>query len=107
MTLTIDEGKAIRKAVEETGRVFQVGTQQRSTADLFLTAIAIVQSGRLGDQVNAYLAIGGAPDGGPFDSTEAPNDIDWNCGSVRHRASITAMNAARIFVGSSSTPVAR
>ncbi len=78
LTLTIDEGKAIRKVVEETGRVFQVGTQQRSTAELFLTAIAIVQSGRLGNNVNAYLAIGGAPEGGPFESTEAPSDIDWN-----------------------------
>ncbi len=78
LTLTIDEGKEIRKVVEETGRVFQVGTQQRSTADLFLTAIAMVQSGRLGNNVNAYIAIGGAPDGGPFESTEAPADIDWN-----------------------------
>ena len=38
----------------------------------------MVQSGRLGNNVNAYIAIGGAPDGGPFESTEAPSDIDWN-----------------------------
>ena len=31
LTLTIDEGKQIRKVQEETGRVVQVGTQQRST----------------------------------------------------------------------------
>ncbi|TWU04835.1 Gfo/Idh/MocA family oxidoreductase [Stieleria varia] len=78
LTLTIDEGKQIRKVVEETGRVFQVGTQQRSTADKFLTAIAIVQSGRLGKNVNAYVAIGGAPGSGPFEYTEAPQDLDWN-----------------------------
>ncbi len=78
LTLTIEEGKQIRKVVEETGKVFQVGTQQRSTVDKFLTAIAIVQSGRLGKNVNAYVAIGGAPGGGPFESTEAPEDIDWN-----------------------------
>ena len=66
LTLTIDEGKQIRKVVEKTGRVFQVGTQQRSTKDKFLTAIAMVQSGRLGDNVNAYVAIGGAPSGGPL-----------------------------------------
>ncbi len=78
LTLTIDEGKQIRKVVEETGRVFQVGTQQRSTKDKFLTAIAIVQSGRLGKNVNAYVAIGGAPGDGPFESTPAPADIDWN-----------------------------
>ncbi|TWU63432.1 MULTISPECIES: Gfo/Idh/MocA family protein [Crateriforma] len=78
LTLTIDEGKQIRKVVEETGKVFQVGTQQRSAKDLFLTAIAMVQTGRLGDNVNAYVAIGGAPEGGPFDVTDAPKDIDWN-----------------------------
>lgn len=78
LTLTIDEGKQIRKVVEKTGRVFQVGTQQRSTKDKFLTAIAMVQSGRLGDNVNAYVAIGGAPSGGPFENTPTPDDIDWN-----------------------------
>ena len=30
LTLTIDEGKLIEKVVKETGRVFQVGTMQRS-----------------------------------------------------------------------------
>ncbi len=79
LTLTIDEGKQIRKVVEETGRVFQVGTQQRSeNGGDFLKAIAIVQSGRLGKHVNAYVAIGGAPGDGPFESTEAPEDLDWN-----------------------------
>jgi myo-inositol 2-dehydrogenase/D-chiro-inositol 1-dehydrogenase len=78
LTLTIDEGKQIRKVVEETGRVFQVGTQQRSSKDKFLKAIAIVQSGRLGKNVNAYVAIGGAPTGGPFESTPVPENLDWN-----------------------------
>ncbi|MEO1525048.1 MAG: Gfo/Idh/MocA family oxidoreductase [Planctomycetota bacterium] len=78
LTLTIDEGKQIRKVVEETGRVFQVGTQQRSSEKTFLHAIAMVKSGRLGDNVNAYVAIGGAPSGGPFEYTDAPEDIDWN-----------------------------
>ena len=32
LTLTIDEGKLIRKTLDETGRVFQVGTQQRDGA---------------------------------------------------------------------------
>ncbi len=79
LTLTIAEGFAIRKVVEETGRVFQVGTQQRSQDALrFLKAIAMVQSGRLGDNVNAYVAIGGAPASQPFETTAAPNDLDWD-----------------------------
>jgi predicted dehydrogenase len=32
LTLTIDEGKQIERAVERTGRVFQVGTMQRASA---------------------------------------------------------------------------
>ncbi|QDV81515.1 Gfo/Idh/MocA family protein [Planctomycetes bacterium TBK1r] len=78
LTLTIDEGKQIRAVVEETGRVFQVGTQQRSSKSLFLMAIAMVHTGRLGENVNAYVAIGGAPGDGPFETTDAPDDLDWN-----------------------------
>ena len=79
LTLTIDEGKQIRKVVEETGRVFQVGTQQRSENNQrFLKAIALVQSGRLGDNVNAYVAIGGTGEGGPFETKSAPDDLDWD-----------------------------
>ena len=37
LTLTIDEGKLICKAVKETGRVFQVGTQQRSEYERLLS----------------------------------------------------------------------
>ncbi len=78
LTLTVEEGKQVRQVVEETGKVFQVGTQQRSSRDKFLTAIAMVHTGRLGDNVNAYVAIGGAPSGGPFEYTETPSDLDWN-----------------------------
>ncbi len=79
LTLTIQEGIDIGKVVKETGRVFQVGTQQRSEcSSRFLQAIAIVQSGRLGKNVNAYAAIGGAKNEGPFESTATPNDLDWN-----------------------------
>ncbi|MCA9126004.1 MAG: Gfo/Idh/MocA family oxidoreductase [Planctomycetales bacterium] len=80
LTLTIQEGIEIRKLVEETNRVFQVGTQQRSEMDLrFLKAVAIVQSGRLGKNVNAYIAIGQAPDcQEPFEPEELPEDFDWD-----------------------------
>jgi myo-inositol 2-dehydrogenase/D-chiro-inositol 1-dehydrogenase len=78
LTLTIEEGPIIRKVVQETGRVFQVGTQQRSSDELrFLQAIALVQMGRLGKRVNVHLAIGGGPTGGPFEPTDPPSDLDW------------------------------
>ncbi len=79
LTLTLEEGFKIRKVVKETGQVFQVGTQQRSENDSrFLKAIAIVQSGRLGKNVNAYVAVGGAPGDGPFATTPVPEGLDWD-----------------------------
>eukprot|EP00913_Durusdinium_trenchii_P028460 g26688.t1 len=49
LTLTIEEGKQIRKVLEETEQVFQVGTQQRSEMGLkFLQAAAMVRDGRIG-----------------------------------------------------------
>jgi predicted dehydrogenase len=79
LTLTIEEGFRIRDAVKASGRVFQVGTQQRTDHNqLFLKAIAIVQSGRLGKNVKAHIAIGGSGPGGPFQTTDVPPDIDWD-----------------------------
>src|SRR4051794_14585556 len=47
LTLTIDEGKALVKVARETGRVFQVGSQQRSD-HRFRLACQLVRNGRLG-----------------------------------------------------------
>lgn len=79
LTLTIQEGIDICKVVKETGKVFQVGTQQRSeNGQMFLKAVAMVQLGLIGDDVRVDLAIGGAPKGGPFVASEPPSDLDWN-----------------------------
>ena len=79
LTLTIEEGFRIRDTVKETGRVFQVGTQQRSEHDLlFLRAIAIVQSGKLGDNVTAHIAIGNGDEGPVFNTISVPEGLDWN-----------------------------
>jgi predicted dehydrogenase len=79
LTLTIEEGFRIRDAVKETGRVFQVGTQQRSEENLlFLQAIAIVKSGRLGKNVNAHVGIDAGYEGGPFPTAPPPSGLDWD-----------------------------
>lgn len=79
LTLTIDEGKRIRDVVKQTGKVFQVGTQQRSENESrFLKAIAIVQSGRLGKKVKAHAAIGGGPVGGPFKTEKPVAGLNWD-----------------------------
>jgi len=79
LTLTIDEGKQICKVVKETGRVFQVGTQQRSEmGQKFLQAIGIIREGRIGKVKKVTCNIGGGPQGGPFKTSDPPANIDWN-----------------------------
>jgi predicted dehydrogenase len=79
LTLTIDEGKKLRAVVQETGRVFQVGTQQRSEfRNMFLTAVALVREGRLGKINKVTCAIGASGPGGPFEKTEPPAGLDWD-----------------------------
>ena len=47
MTLTIDEGRQLCQVAKRTGRIVQVGTQQRSMPQI-LRAIAMIRAGRLG-----------------------------------------------------------
>ena len=77
LTLTVDEGKLIRKVQEETGRVVQVGTQQRSTFELFTKAIAIVKQGRLGKIKSMSASIGGAPSSPSLPVADAPEGLDY------------------------------
>ncbi len=78
LTLTIDEGKILGRVAKETGRVVQVGTQQRSDHNrVFLLAVAMVRSGRIGDLRRVTAAIGGGPTGGPFEKQSPPPELNW------------------------------
>ena len=78
LTLTIDEGKLIRKVQKETGRIVQVGTQQRSTFNLFVKAMAIVAEGRLGKIKRVQAAIGGAPSCDSIPVVDVPEELNWD-----------------------------
>ena len=78
LTLTIDEGKLIRRVQEETGRVVQVGTQQRSTFNLFVKAMAIVADGRVGKIKQVQAAIGGAPTSPAIPVADVPKELNWD-----------------------------
>lgn len=78
LTLTIDEGKLIRKVQKETGRIVQVGTQQRSSFNLFTKAIALVADGRLGKIKRIECCIGGAPKCDAIPSAQIPAALDWD-----------------------------
>ncbi|MDQ3329739.1 MAG: Gfo/Idh/MocA family oxidoreductase, partial [Planctomycetota bacterium] len=78
LTLTIDEGKMICKVARETGRVFQVGTQQRTEMDQrFLKAIAIARDGRLGKINKITCVINGVGASGPIPVVDAPETLNW------------------------------
>jgi predicted dehydrogenase len=78
LTLTIDEGKLIRKVQKETGRVVQVGTQQRSTLNLFVKAMAMVAEGRVGKITQVQAAIGGAPGSPEIPVADVPSNLNWD-----------------------------
>ncbi len=78
LTLTIDEGKILCRVVRETGRIVQVGTQQRSEKQ-FQTAVELVRNGRVGklSQVTVTLPFWSTK-GGPFENTNPPSELDWD-----------------------------
>lgn len=77
MTLTIDEGKQMVEVVKKTGRIVQIGTQQRSE-DSFLRAIALIRDGRIGRIKKATCVINGAPTSPEIPKADAPKQLDWN-----------------------------
>jgi predicted dehydrogenase len=79
LTLTIHEGKQIRKVLQETKRVFQVGTQQRSEMGLnFLKAVAMIKDGRIGKVQKVICDIGGAPSANDIPIAEVPKELNWD-----------------------------
>ena len=77
MTFTIKEGQELRKVVRETGRVFGLGSQQRSSSE-FQHAVKLVQAGTLGKitLVNAYVGAPPFPYNLPEESI--PADLNWD-----------------------------
>lgn len=78
LTLTIEEGKQIVKTLDQTKRVFQVGTQQRSEMGLrFLQALALIRHGRIGQVKKVTCDIGGAPASGSIPKVDVPEHLNW------------------------------
>jgi predicted dehydrogenase len=77
LTLTIDEGKYVVKAVRDNKVVLQTGTQQRSN-ERFRLACDLVRNGRIGKlkEVTVWLPAGRRE--GPFASKPVPPELDWD-----------------------------
>jgi predicted dehydrogenase len=72
-SLTIAEGRALSNAVQASGRILQIGSQQRSTVQ-FHYAAELVRNGRIGDLRRVEVGLPGDPAGG--DKTPMPVP-DW------------------------------
>ena len=79
LTLTIDEGKLIERTVKKTGRVFQVGTMQRTECgQRFLQAVALVRHGRIGKVRRVTCGINGMQPSPVIPVAPVPQGLDWN-----------------------------
>jgi predicted dehydrogenase len=79
LTLTIAEGKLIEKVVQETKRVFQVGTMQRTESDhRFLQAIALIKHGRIGTVQKVTCGINGMEASPVIPVASVPDGLDWD-----------------------------
>jgi predicted dehydrogenase len=77
MTLTIDEGKRLVKAVHENKIVLQTGSQQRSDKR-FRLVCELVRNGRLGKLKQATVWLPAGLRDGPFKSVPAPKELNWD-----------------------------
>ena len=74
-SLTISEGRIMADAVKASGRIFQIGSQQRSWVQ-FHRACELVRNGRVGDVKHVEIGLPGDPSGP--DAPEMPVPAGFN-----------------------------
>jgi predicted dehydrogenase len=84
-SLTVAEGRALSNAVHRTGRIFQIGSQQRSSVQ-FRYAAELVRNGRIGALKTVQVGLPGDPSGEDEPEMPAPKDFDYEAwlGSTPH-----------------------
>jgi len=78
LTLTINEGKLIRRVQQKTGQVVQVGTQQRSYFNHFVKALAIIGDGRIGKLKRVHVGLGKGSWSPEIPVVAVPKTLDWD-----------------------------
>jgi hypothetical protein len=75
-SLTIAEGRALSNAVHRTGRILQIGSQQRSSLQ-FRYAAELVRNGRIGDLKTVYVGLPGDPGGDEEPEMAIPKNLNY------------------------------
>ena len=76
-SLTIAEGRFFSNAISETGAVFQLGSQQRSSTQ-FQRACTLVRNGRLGKIHAIEIGLPGDPAGGRIEKMPVPENLNYD-----------------------------
>ncbi|MBN2011898.1 Gfo/Idh/MocA family oxidoreductase [candidate division KSB1 bacterium] len=76
-SLTIAEGRALSKAVQQTDRILQIGSQQRSWAQ-FRYAAELVRNGRIGKLKTVYVGLPGDPSGDDEPEMPIPQNLNYD-----------------------------
>jgi predicted dehydrogenase len=75
-SLTIAEGRVLSNAVHASGRIFQIGSQQRSAAQ-FRYAAELVRNGRIGQLKTVYVGLPGDPAGDDEPEMPVPKNLNY------------------------------
>jgi predicted dehydrogenase len=79
LTLTVQEALALKKAVKETNKVLQTGSQQRcEMGGMFRLAAEICRSGRIGKIKTIECRIGENPQSGALPEAPVPEGLDFD-----------------------------
>jgi predicted dehydrogenase len=76
-SLTIAEGRALSDAVHRSGRIFQIGSQQRSSPQ-FRYAAELVRNGRIGDLKTVEVGLPGDPSGDEEPTMPVPKNLNYD-----------------------------
>jgi predicted dehydrogenase len=76
-SLTIHEGRQLANVIKKTGRILQVGTQQRSNSQ-FRIAAELVRNGRIGKLHTVKVGLPGDPSGPPAPAMPVPKGFNFD-----------------------------
>ncbi|SDL43568.1 Predicted dehydrogenase [Catalinimonas alkaloidigena] len=79
-SLTVEEGRMMSDILHKTGRVFQIGSQQRSVKPWpqFKRACELVRNGRIGELHTVKIGLPGDPPGGSTQEMPIPGNLNYD-----------------------------